>query len=342
MIEQAIELAPYELEPERQSKRNGEPFFFRALWFGSEREFVGQVLSFGENYFHLWFSLADEPERGNFVCSRGLRGEIPPYVPQVEFRAEPTQQAFIERVKNELWGRLFVLDSQLRLANRDNGCCTIFLAASGWGQVNFIHQGSAEFQWSAPCAKVLAEPDSSRYLDEVVTLAQTQEHPLQFAFEWAGILPLQRLALALPLRNGNYEQWQRLIQLHAVATLRCGEGWRSHHEIGMVSRAQSTWLRAEHYWDEVGRSGLEMQKGSNNSFQRFLLWTLAYFRPTRDDALCTTHPCVRSCVAGTPWLFSGFVEQGTQHERLEALLQLRDWLADKATPKEIEALLRED
>ncbi|BCM88285.1 hypothetical protein IAD21_00116 [Abditibacteriota bacterium] len=32
----------------------------------------------------------------------------------------------------------------------------------------------------------------------------------------------------------------------------------------------------------------------------------------------------------------------TQHDRLEALLQLREWLADKATHKEIEALLSEN
>ena len=39
-----LKLAPYEVEGERRAELDGEPFEFREIWGGVERDFVGQVI----------------------------------------------------------------------------------------------------------------------------------------------------------------------------------------------------------------------------------------------------------------------------------------------------------
>ncbi len=65
-----------------------------------------------------------------------------------------------------------------------------------------------------------------------------------------------------------------------------------------------------------------------------------FFQPDLDEHF------LKQSSAAENWSHRSFtlrlrVNSPTQHERLEALFQLRDWLSDKAAPDEIELLLRD-
>lgn len=66
MAEPVLRLAPHGIQSDHRADWNGEPFTFRAQWDECERDFVGQVIGRTKERT-LFFALADEPERGNFV-----------------------------------------------------------------------------------------------------------------------------------------------------------------------------------------------------------------------------------------------------------------------------------
>ena len=68
MTKPHLHLAPHELEPDRLVNCDEPAFNFRGMWFGRERDFIGQVVGQAKTEM-IFFALADEPERGNFVSA---------------------------------------------------------------------------------------------------------------------------------------------------------------------------------------------------------------------------------------------------------------------------------
>lgn len=135
---------------------------------------------------------------------------------------------------------------------------------------------------------------------------------------------------------------EHVIRLYATAFLKHEEGWASYHEVRLVYQGTLVRIDSKCYWQHGYGAKFRNRREENAPLHKFLLWTLDYFSPSTATELYSLHPCIRSFINFKPPVISGFVEQGTYHERLEALLQLCKWLADKATADEIKTLLSQD
>ena len=171
---------------------------------------------------------------------------------------------------------------------------------------------------------------------KVVQSFREPTHDLFFAFEWAKLSRFEQFDLVWPLQNGTYAQWEQVIRLHALATVQMpeAEGLQFYREVRMNGKSSSG------FWT---RRNPTSQRIESDSFTRFLEWTRRYFGPMRSEELCERYPCTEYRCRFDVVAFEVRLSQApTQHERLEALLQLRDWLRDKAAPDEIERLLSEE
>ncbi len=336
MTKPQLHLAPHELEQNRRADVDGEPFVFRVQWFGSEREFIGQVV--GQKHTPMiFFGLADEPERGNFVNARRFVSkkpgvEAPPvFEPrtQVPYANEDALRC-LELTATEGWGRLFFLNEDLQ-PTEDQPVWRLFLAQSGWGEWSAapdFYMKSARFRWNenGDEARNLAHLPSLELLQHSLPELRDPNSDAAFARRFAPLKGTARHQLCRPLQHGSYAEWEHVLRL-------------------FIQSRTELWLNKSSVHYDIYVYAKQTQVSSktcfNLQFPKFYKWTRRYFAPALDKDL------LGSCVAAQAWHTRRFswserIEQPTQHERLEALLQLREWLADKAAPDEIELLLREE
>ena len=336
-----LRLAPHEIPPLRRRDLDDEPFVFRAPWNEGERDFIGQVV--GQNYVQMiFFALSDEPERGNFVnapmrVSKNPNRPAPPiFEPRTYFRQEDAK-GILESTINNGWGRLYFLDEHLNLAQTETVRWRLFLAQSGWGEWSKapdFYEHSARFRWNTDGnkARQMASLPPLELLELVRASLLEPRGDAVLAREFAVLRGFPRHKLCLPTTRGDYEQWKQLLHWYLQSHFPTKAQGKARLKIDLRNPRQNSidkWL--------IG--GACSVFGPDAT--RFCDWTRHYFAPQLDTEY------LKRCSAAAHWsnrtLTLGVgATSPTQHERLEALLQLRDWLADKATPAEIEALLRAD
>ena len=335
-----LQLAPHELARHSRADLDGEPFAFRADWFGRERDFVGQVV--GQiNARMIFFALADEPERGNFVSASvemSARGKParPIYQPSNIFRPEGARQ-ILENTANQGWGRLYYLDEDLNLASGKAVRWRLFLARSGlgyWcGAPDYYHH-LAMLRWNenAQEATDLALLPPLELLERVRPQLLEPQSDAALARQFASMDHTMRQGACHPLTRGSYEEWEQVLGWYLRVQL---SAWASEgslkvdiYNVGDGNRYfRCSWRANPKFWETPTR------------IAEFCDWAYRYFAPRRDEDY------LRSCRVAAKWANGSFsfrvdCQSPTQHGRLEALLNLRDWLRDKATPAEIEQLLR--
>ena len=343
MAEPKLILAPHELEPNRHEDWDGEPFVFRANWCGVERDFVGQVV--GQRYTPMiFFALADEPDRGNFVSAIVWKSKHPDHTPTPTF--EPRSEMIplhpqdlirhLELATDEGWGRLYFVDEKLEPVENQPAHWRLFLAQSGWGQWSAapdFYSHNARFRWNENPhkARELALLPPLELLEQLRPSLLDSQSDAAFARLFIPLKAKARHQQCRPLQRGSYNEWQQSLQRYLQSRIAL---WKS--DKATVS------LRVHNPTDEEDRC---TSKGDarqcSQTDARFFDWTRQYFAPTLDEDL------LKRCSAAAAWSRRSFTvsasaKRPTQHERLEALLQLRDWLGDKATPEEIELLLYDD
>ena len=336
-----LRLTPHELAPNRRANCDCEPFSFRALWCGRERDFVGQVV--GQNYAQMiFFALANEPKRGNFVNASVLvsknpaRPAPPIYEPRTYFAPEDAQ-SILERSATDGWGRLYFLDENLNLACDETVRWRLFLAQSGWGEWSAApdyYQNSARFRWNKDeiAARQLALLPPLELLKRVRVFLLDSDGDATLAREFAPLRGFARHQLCCPVGRGSYEQWKQILQWYLQSHFPTSAKEKARLKIDIQNARRDSVDK----WLIGGRCSC-----FGPSATQFCDWTRQYFAPELDENY------LKRCSAAAHWSnrtlpIGVAASRPTQHERLEALLQLRDWLRDKATPAQIEALLRAD
>lgn len=327
-----LHLAPHEVPLNHTPNWDGEPLPFRAQWFGREREFIGQSVRTLPHFYYL-FCLRDEPETGCFACA-GRR-----YVLH-DHDVKKTPEPFIKSIEKGDWGRIFLLNSQLELSDRLSATWELFLGANGHGGISNSCICDADFIWSSPCARELSLPNRTRFVEPVTQRFREAGDDLRFAYDWANASRFEQLSLVWPLTNGTYEEWEHIVRLHAIATLRWPDdsGWHLYRSVRMTGKGTSAF-----HSDPRARNSRYQKAVQQASYNRFLAWAHRYFSPVRNDELCARFSCVEfAAKADTSVCEIRATQAPTQHERMEALLQLREWLEGKASPDEIALLLGEE
>ena len=341
MPESVLRLASHELAPNRRAQWDGEPFVFRANWHGRERDFIGQVVS--QIYSRMiFFALADEPERGNFVSAPiwiskgGIRLEQK-CEPRTQFTTDDLPQ-LLSATAEEGWGRFYFLDNDLNLAENEAVSLRLFLASSGWGQWSAapdFYQKVACFQWhnSPDEAREFALFSSLELLNRWREKLLDPQSDAAKARELTYLSKTQLQQNCRPVTRSCYEQWQQVLswylQVHFPSETTQKGRLKYHIHNAHPDLIFDIW------------TGQAERRQLSPNLALFCEWTLRHFAPELDADY------VNSCFAAQEWANRSFAltihaQKPTQHERIEAWLQLRDWLADKAAPSEIDALLRAD
>ena len=339
MLKPTLPFAPHELAPQRRAELDGKPFVFCALWAGRAREFVGQVV--GQSYAQMiFFALANEPERGHFVnapvwVSKNPDSPASPvWEPRTYLHPDSARQ-ILELSANQGWGRLYFLDENLEVARGEAARWRLFLARSGWGQwcaAPDFYMEQARFRWhpNAVQARRLALMSPLELLDQTRASLLEAQSDAALARQFAPLSVTARHWLCRPVGRGSYEEWRQVLGWYLQSYFPNQAAEKARLKVAIhESRADSTdkWL--------VGGPFSCFSPGA----ARFVEWTRQHFAPQNDEDF------LRRCSAAADWSKRTFALgvsalRPTQHQRLEALLQLRDWLKDKAAPAEVEALLR--
>lgn len=328
--EPILQLAPHEIPLRRRIDMDEKPLLFEANCFGRIREFIGQSINEDGYGNALFFQLRDEPQRGSFVYS-GDENSAQLY----KMWGEPgTVETLKKCVESNLWGRYFVLDSSLNLATAENRYNTLFLNWNGLGMFHRNGGGFARFRWNQPCAEEMWNLTIDELLAQFIRRIQEPESEPQFAVWWAELSDAEKFDLIFPLATENYQEWQNICRLLPTALVE----WPDNLNKKLYARFGVSGEVKANFFEKSGRASYQLIESP--ALQRLSRWLHEYFSPQRNDELCERYLCARQWSENTRSVCEVRSDQFTQHERLEALLQLREWLRDKAKPSEIEALLR--
>ena len=326
---QPLLLAPHEIAPPTHPQYSDEPFAFRALWDGRERDFVGQVKN-----LLIFFALTGEPERGNFVnasvwASRNPNRPAPPICePRTEIPRHNLKR-IVEVTADEGWGRLYFLDENLNLAPAAAAVqWRLFLAQSGWGQwcaAPRFYEGQARFRWhkDAAHARQLALLPPLQLWERVRASLLEKASDAALAREFALLGGAARHQLCRPVARGSYEQWRQVLQWY----VQCCGPTAEKKRLSLVVYASLGDVRNS--WSVAGK-----RCRLPAAVAEFCQWTHRFFAPTLDEEFLSRCSAA-AAFSQRSFKISVSTDFITQHERLEALLHLRDWLRDKAAPDQI-------
>lgn len=150
------------------------------------------------------------------------------------------------------------------------------------------------------------------------------ETPIAYALQWSQLAPEEQRKRAVIFKNGNWEEFNRLIRAifyfesaddedKLVVEYDCGF-WMGTNNVPL-SGWKLPGIRARRWASHLGR----------------------YFAPSRNQQLAQKHLCVAD--QSLHPLVTLNLPQPTQHERLEAALLLRDWAKGVIPPREARLLL---
>lgn len=334
-----LQLAPHELEPHRlgndELESNENEYEFRGRWLGQDYDFLVRT-SWLTHVPAIFFALRDEPQRGNFVCCpRYYRpgkpdGELIYQLPhhQEPQRAHELLQIYCDRS----WGRVWHLDKDWKIANEKPAQWRLFVTFDGWGELCAapkFNQGECLFKWQPQkSASELAALSSSKFLGTFLPEMLNSESDAAFVQRFVQMTHDERRELLYPLKREHYPQWKHVMTLFLQSRVGLWKFEGEHLVFSSKGNAESCRILRR-------RAGTS----SDESAQQFFGWTLDYFCPTESE-VTLQHWAAKRWVPN----IKGFgikVLRPTFHEQVEALLQLRDWMSDKAPLSEIEELLGE-
>ena len=246
-----------------------------------------------------------------------------------------------------LWGRVLWLDRELNLADESSGVLRLYLGANGQGQW-FLPETAAPrslragFEWKDEnrSALLLALSDEE-LLEWVYAQAELEGSDLGFSLNWVSwgvgsAAREKRIALNFRLAR---ESVQRMLQVL------CWAGECDPELSGVDSFCWQVDLlrpRSPRRNGSMERFVIGKETAPTPSFAAKIRdWAQLWFGPELNRELCARHRCVGQLE--TPLTFEIKREQSlSAHQQLEAFAQLRDFLAQRVAPDELQALLRLD
>jgi len=346
-MNERFDLAWWELSPDSPEKLEGVASGrIKAHWLGDEREFLLREVEIGPEQFVVFAREVDSLDEGNWMLHpENSQWKAMPFdwvgVSLPTTRA-PNAMNLFSRTSHVELGRLF----HLNLKDYSlSGSAYAFINSQGevrlWnflpksGIKNQIGHRNEESLYVTIDAESLENVSALQWRERLEKEFRIASSNARFALEWQLLSFEQRCQCVLDLSNGDYIQMKRMFTL-ALSVADFGVS------TGDVLDWNYSW---EH--DESGQC-LYVRNSSKNSEEEiepseFLcIWRQAllnWFAPTLSEQVADKNWCVRSWNADNHEIFAVCISLPTQHQRLEAALELRDWARGKVSEELIRTLL---
>ncbi|BCM89143.1 hypothetical protein IAD21_00987 [Abditibacteriota bacterium] len=242
------------------------------------------------------------------------------------------RMSFADGIKKEKWGRAFFLNEDLKLRQKgERARYFLLLSPHGWGlwrdvlaQNNrsyyYWNDGQAVFLWSRADERTwLYEASASEILARVHIQLAESKSDVGFARIVSSSSFAQRRQLVWHCKRGNTTEMERVLRWAFLAE---DELWNSATNLSWRVELEEN-AREESYIDVDDREFLP------SSLQEALAQVFAFFAPERDNEAIQQHLCLQVAVWSSSHLQIE-ADQPSTHERLEAFIEWRDWLATNA------------
>ena len=233
-------------------------------------------------------------------------------------------------------GHLFCLNENNELATPQNMTWKVFLCANGRGSWqregsfpgqedggDIVQHEPQSFNWHEEGAAQWLNKPALDWFVTFKTWTRDENSDVSFAARWAAKERDERHALCATTRRDSFALFQHVLRLAIQSD---AELWKNAQSIGFQFQlidseapGKSAWFRNERF------ETVEFTP----RFRRLWDFSFAYFEPERGGELAS-YSCVKQWLDEyKPSLFDFWTPAPTQHERLEALLELRDLLHDR-------------
>ena len=266
--------------------------------------------------------------------------ERQPY--RTKYMVSPKQKPRVEwelAVAQGRLGHMFCVDEALGFLNHPQQTAwKIFLRADGIGSWHRQMEFPDENDWRDI---VQNEPQSFRWHDEddraeewlkrpalewfaaFRALTQDENSNVAFAARWTAKERNERYLLSASTQRESMEVFLRILKL---AVLTDEVVWQESQIVSCQLQLVDDEPAGERLWVSEYRKG----DVKTARFERLAKAAIAYFEPTRGGELANSNPCVQQ------WLdeyrdsqFHFWMEATTQHEQMEALMELKDMLRER-------------
>ena len=233
-------------------------------------------------------------------------------------------------------GHLFCLNENKELATPQDMTWKVFLCAGGVGSWqregsfpgqedggDIVQHEPQSFKWHDEGAAQWLDKPARDWFAAFKTLANEENSDVAFAALWAAKERDERHELSVTTRRDSLALFLRMLRLFIQSD---GELWGGAPPVGFQFQLlddeapiKRTWIRSKRT-DAVPFS---------LRFDRLWEWLITHFEPKRGSELAS-FSCVKQWLDEyKPSLFDFWTTAPTQHERLEALLELRDLLQER-------------
>lgn len=284
---------------------------------------------------------------------------------------EELASALPELLRERFWGRVLYLDESLGLwrGTIPSAKWRLYLSARGIG--HWEGAGDASFWWDAPdLPRFLAEVSDEELRLFVLQGVQEEASDIGFAFQWASwgrddkTWSKQRLASLKAGRDSpeamrDVLKWALMCEPKFASCERLrwtvlpwgspderppfysNKGWVYRHipKDGLLTRTDG--------WEEVDHLFMGEEKSPVPAFllppflRRVRRWAGEWFAVEFDEEACACHRVIHEWFPEhRPPIHIELSEPLTAHERVEAWANLREFLAERTAPNELNSLLK--
>lgn len=241
-------------------------------------------------------------------------------------------------------GHLFYLDEEFEFGERGGKkVWKVFLRADGLGSWHRLAQSRDEdsvddfqnneqssFQWHREMASQWLERPALDWFATFRTQVNESDSDVAFAVFWASKENDERRRLSLSTRRGNIEEFLDMLRLAVVSD---GELWTNAHfmscqfQLTDDDESPRPYLPARHFWLFDARH-IKIER--TERLTKLGEAAITYFWPSRGGALASSYSCIRQWLDENAYtVFTLGLEAPTQHESIEALLELREMLCER-------------
>ncbi|RYX84938.1 hypothetical protein EON83_08345 [bacterium] len=233
-------------------------------------------------------------------------------------------------VEQKRIGHIFYVDESLNfLTPSQQAAWQIFLRADGigsWHRIaefpsddnssDIVQNQPQSFRWHSDDPEAWQEKAALEWFASFQVLAKEEKSDVAFAARWAAKERNERDVLSASTQRGTLEIFLRLLRL---AVLSDEQIWRTTQ----VASCQLQLVEDEATGQRLWVSTFDGNDAKTARFERIAEAAITHFEPFRGGELADTYLCVRQWLNERRYnLFHYWIHEPTQHEKMEALLEL--------------------
>lgn len=339
-MEERFDLAPWELAPDSPEKLEGVASGrVRASWLGEEREYLLREVEIAPKRFIVFAREVGSDDEGNWLLHYAHKSS---WISLYTRGANRTYNNEDLGLKLEALGVARLIWTSIEAHGNSLPYCATF---NSEGQGCFqrpspfpIKPEVTEWLPFSYDASGLASANCDDWKRRFESELNTSDSDVNFSLYWANLTFQQRADAVINFRHGYYSQ---LIQIMTWVLLSdSGISWTTFPwcwRFCFLENHDSFW---QHIWNSNWEAGSFNQQDTSCFCNLWREGILGWFGVSINKRLIKAHYCVdRFCgEKDGVRLMQVEVSPPTQHERLEARLQLRDWARGKVPDELLKTL----